>query len=183
MMKKPAWLLLLLIVPLLAQAQEHRSPYAGRQAREIKALSADEVQSYLEGQGIQLALAAELNDYPGPLHTLELAGPLQLTTVQEAQTEKVRAAVLAEAKKLGKLIVEKEKELDGLFSSGNIDEVGLRTLVGEIARLQGELRIAHLRRHLEMKRILTPEQVKRYDELRGYGEAGAEHEGRAHGKE
>src|SRR4030095_6276663 len=183
MMTKPAWLLLLLIVPLLAQAQEHRSPYAGRQAREIKALSADEVQSYLEGQGIQLALAAELNDYPGPLHTLELAGPLQLTTVQKAQTEKVRAAVRAESKKLGKLIVEKEKELDRLFSSGNIDEVGLRTLVGEIARSQGELRIAHLRRHLEMKRILTPEQVKRYDKLRGYAEAGAEHEGRAHGKE
>src|SRR4029453_7689623 len=124
MMKEPALLLLLLIVPLLAQAQEHRSPYAGRQAREIKALSADEVQSYLEGQGIQLALAAELNDYPGPLHTLELAGPLQLTTVQEAQTEKVRAAVLAEAKKLGKLIVEKEKELDGLFSAETLTKLG-----------------------------------------------------------
>jgi len=46
-MKKPAWLLLLLIVPLLAQAQEHRSPYSGRQEREIKALSANEVQAYL----------------------------------------------------------------------------------------------------------------------------------------
>jgi len=182
-MKKPAWLLLLLIVPLLAQAQEHRSPYAGRQEREIKALSADEVQAYLEGRGIQLALAAELNHYPGPLHTLELVGPLQLTAVQKAQTETVRAAILGEAKKLGRLIVEKEKELDGLFARGKIDEGGLRTLVREITRLQEELRIAHLRRHLEMKRILTPEQVKRYDELRGYAKAGAGHEGRAHGKE
>ncbi len=181
-MKKPAWLLLLLIVPLLAQAQEHRSPYSGRQEREIKALSADQVKAYLGGQGAELALAAELNHYPGPLHTLELAGPLQLTAVQKAQTEKVRAAVLDEAKKLGRLIVEKEKELDGLFAGGKIDEGGLRTVVREIARLQGELRIAHLRRHLEMKRIFTPEQVKRYDELRGYTQTGAKHEGREHGK-
>lgn len=182
-MGKPAWLLLLLIVPLLAQAQEHGSPYAGRQEREIKALSADKVQAYLEGRGIELALAAELNHYPGPLHALELAGPLKLTAAQKAQTEKVRAAILGEAKKLGRLIVEKEEELDGLFAGGTIDEGGLHTVVREIARLQGELRIAHLRRHLEMKRILTPEQVKRYDELRGYAQAGVRHEGRGHGKE
>ena len=181
-MKNPAWLLLLLIVPLHAQAQEHRAPYSGRQEREMKALSADQVQAYLEGRGIELALAAELNHYPGPLHALELAAPLQLTAVQKEQTEKVRAAILGEAQKLGRLIVEKEKELDGLFASGTIDDGGLRTLVREIARLQGGLRVAHLQRHLEMKRILTPEQVKRHDELRGYAKAGAGHEGRAHGK-
>jgi len=89
--------------------------------------------------------AAELNHYPGPLHALELTGPLQLTAVQREQTEKIRAAILGEAKKLGRLIVEKEKELDGLFARGKIDEGGLRTLVREIARWQGELRIAHLR--------------------------------------
>ena len=103
-MKRFAWLLLLLLVPLLAQAQEQHSPYAGRQERGIKALSADEVQAYLEGRGMQLALAADLNKYPGPLHALELAGPLQLTAVQKAQTEEARAAILDEARKLGKLI-------------------------------------------------------------------------------
>ena len=182
-MKKSACLLLLLSVPVLAQAQERRTPYAGRQEREIKALSAGDVQTYLEGRGMELALAAELNHYPGPLHALELAGPLQLTEVQKAQTEKVRAAMLGEAKKLGSFIVEKEKELDGLFAREKIDEGGLRTLVQEIARWQGELRIAHLRAHLDMKRILMPGQVKKYDQLRGYGEAGVRHEGRGHGKE
>ncbi len=149
----------------------------------MKALSTNQVHAYLEGRGLQLALVAELNHYPGPLHALELAAPLQLTAVQEEQTEKMRAAILGEAKKMGRLIVEKEKELDGLFASGTIDDDGLRTLVREIARLQGELRVAHLQRHLEMKRILTPEQVIRYDELRGYASAGAGHEGRAHGTE
>jgi Spy/CpxP family protein refolding chaperone len=114
------------------------------------------------------------------LHALELAGPLQLTAVQQAQTEEARAAILDEARKLGKLIVEKEQELDRLFASAKIDEGKLRTLVREIARLQGELRIAHLRRHLEMKQILTFEQIEKYDELRGYAGAGAGHDRRAH---
>jgi Spy/CpxP family protein refolding chaperone len=179
-MKRFAWLLLVLLAPLLAQAQEQRSPYAGRQERGIKAFSADEVQAYLEGRGMQLALAADLNKYPGPLHALELAGPLQLTAVQQAQTEEARAAILDEARKLGKLIVEKEQELDRLFASAKIDEGKLRTLVREIARLQGELRIAHLRRHLEMKQILTFEQIEKYDELRGYAGASAGHDRRAH---
>ena len=180
-MRKPAWLLLLLLVPLPAQAQQHGSPYPGRQEREIKALSADRVQAYLEGRGMELALAAELNHYPGPLHALELSGPLKLTAAQKAQTEKARVRILGEAKRLGRLIVAKEEELNGLFVAEKIDEGGLRTLLREIARLQGELRIAHLQRHLEMKRILTPEQVKRYDELRGYAQAAVRHE--VHGKE
>jgi Spy/CpxP family protein refolding chaperone len=178
-MKKSSWLLLLVIVPLLAQAQDHRQPYAGRQEREIKALSAEQINAYLEGRGAELALAAELNHYPGPVHILELAEQLQLTATQKSEAEKARAVMLDEAKRLGRSIVEKEKELDGLFASGKIDEPELRKVVLEIYRLQGELRVEHLRRHLEMKRILTSEQVKRYDELRGYTQTGSRH--RQHG--
>lgn len=66
-MKKSVWLLFLFIPPIHAWGQEHGSPYTGEQAREIKALSADEVNAYLNGQGAGLAKAAELNRYPGPL--------------------------------------------------------------------------------------------------------------------
>jgi hypothetical protein len=45
----------------------------------------------------------------------------------------------------------------------------LRTIVGDIAELQGELRFTHLNAHLETKKILSPQQVAKYDELRGYG--------------
>lgn len=74
-----------------------------------------------------------------------------------------------EAVRLGKEIVEREKKLDGLFASGEIDEDHLGTLVNEIARLQGELRIVHLRAHLAMKELLSPTQIAEYDNLRGYG--------------
>jgi Spy/CpxP family protein refolding chaperone len=169
--------LLLLNLPVHAFAQDHRSPYVGQEARGIKALSADEVKAYLTGQGAGLAKAAELNRYPGPLHVLELSEQLRLTETEKADTEQVRDVMLRDATRLGKLIVEKERALDGSFAAGKIDEERLRSLVAEISSLQGELRVVHLRAHLAMVRILTPEQIERYAELRGYGDTDARHEG------
>jgi Spy/CpxP family protein refolding chaperone len=180
MMKKTLCLLGVVIIPLSASAQEHRSPYAGEQTREIKALSADELRAYWAGEGMGLAKAAELNGYPGPVHVLELAQQLRLTEAEKANTESVRSAMLKDATRLGNLIVEKERELDKSFADGKIDETKSRSLVGEIARLQGELRIAHLRAHLEMMRVLKPEQIKRYAELRGYDGGTTSHKGHSH---
>lgn len=167
-MKNFAWLLFFLLSPVPAFAQDHTSPYTGQHSQEIKALSADEIKGYLTGQGMGLAKAAELNGYPGPLHVLELAAELKLSDEQKQQAEEIRQVMLAEAKRIGPLIVENEKELDALFASGKITEVKLRTLVEEISRLQGELRTAHLQAHLDLKPILTAEQVKKYNQLRGH---------------
>jgi hypothetical protein len=43
--------------------------YAGQQTRAIKALSSQEEQDLRLGRGMGLAKAAELNGYPGPMHT------------------------------------------------------------------------------------------------------------------
>jgi Spy/CpxP family protein refolding chaperone len=179
--KKSVWLLFLFIPPIHAWGQEHASPYAGEQAREIKALSADEVRAYLAGEGLGLAKAAEINGYPGPLHVLQLAEQLHLTKAEKADTEQLRDVMLKDATRLGKLIVEKESDLDKLFAGKKIDEAQLRSRVAEIAGLQGELRVVHLRAHLEMMRILTPGQIKRYAELRGYQGVDAVHNHQQHG--
>lgn len=181
-MKSLLSLLCLPVLPLSASAQQHPPPYAGQQERAIKSLSESEVKGYLAGQGMALARAAELNHYPGPLHVLELAAQLKLAPEQKQKTEEIRTTMLKQATSLGKSIVEREKELDALFAGGKIDETRLRASISEIARLQGELRVAHLRAHLAQKRILTPEQVKRYDELRGYdSKQSDEHEGHQRG--
>jgi Spy/CpxP family protein refolding chaperone len=180
-MTKAAWVLFLLILPILVLAQEHRSPYTGEEQREIKALSPDEVRGYFAGEGLGLAKAAEINGYPGPLHVLQLAAQLHLTEAEKADTEQLRDVMLRDATRLGKLIVEKESELDKLFAGRKIDETQLRSRVAEIAGLQGELRVVHLRAHLEMMRILTPGQIKRYAELRGYQGADAVHNHQQHG--
>jgi hypothetical protein len=157
----------LTLLAVLVQHQ-HTSPYAAEAAREIKALSPGEVESLLEGRGMGLARAAELNRYPGPLHVLELAEALALTPEQRRRTQQAREAMLEEARALGAAIVEQERGLDRLFATGQADDAAVTGRVSEIARLQGALRTIHLRAHLEMRRVLSPQQIERYAVLRGY---------------
>ncbi len=135
------WLILslLLSVAILANAQQAHSPYAGQESREIKALSAEEVQQYLTGQGMGFAKTAELNRYPGPKHVLGLAEQLTLAPEQASQTWKIRAAMNAEAIRLGRLLVEKESKLDRLFAQEKITERQLNDLVSDIAQFQGRI--------------------------------------------
>lgn len=181
-------LLLSLAFAVAASAQETEPQgYAGEERREIKSLSAEEIEQLLRGRGLGLAKAAELNHYPGPLHVLELAAELQLTPEQRTRTQEIFERMHGEAVRLGRQIVERERELDASFAEGDIDSGKLHTATAEIARLQGTLRAAHLAAHLEMRRLISPAQVKKYDELRGYSTgkvtpaAGHDHR-RSHGK-
>jgi len=144
------------------------SPHAGQAAAAIKALSAQEVDDLLSGRGMGLAKAAELNHYPGPRHVLDLGERLALTPEQRARTELVFAGMQTAAQDLGRRLVAAEAALDALFAAGRADEAAVARQVGEIARLEGELRQVHLSAHLEMRRLLAPAQVALYDRLRGY---------------
>lgn len=146
--------------------------YAGEERREIKSLSQEDVEQLLQGHGMGLAKAAELNHYPGPRHVLELGARLELTPAQRAATEAAFRQMRDEAVRLGRQIVERERALDAMFAKGEIDAGKLRAATPEIAGLQGNLRAAHLAAHLEMRRLLSPAQIKKYDELRGYTGAG-----------
>lgn len=165
-------LILLALAAGAAQAQHSghapATPYAGLQAREIKALSPEDTARLLQGHGMSLALAAELNGYPGPSHVLELAQPLQLSDAQRAQTQALLDAHKAEARELGRQLVEAERALDALFAQGQAraEEVAERTR--RIGELQGALRDAHLQTHLKQKALLSPQQVAHYNRLRGY---------------
>jgi hypothetical protein len=44
----------------------------------------------------------------------------------------------------------------------------LSRLLEAVGRLQADLRLAHLDAHVAMRRLLSPRQISRYDELRGY---------------
>lgn len=160
----------------LTLAQQPHSPYAGQGQRAIKTLSPDEIKAYLNGEGMGLAKVAELNHYPGPKHVLELSSELNLSGEQRRQAQQAYHIMHERAVSLGKQIVEKESELDRLFSQGWMDKSTLRQKVNGIAELQGELRLAHLQAHLRMKQILSNEQAERYDHLRGYtASGGSEH--------
>jgi Spy/CpxP family protein refolding chaperone len=151
------------------------SPYAGEQHREIKSLSAKEVQDLLAGRGMGLAKSAELNRYPGPAHVLELSDRLGLSAEQKVRTQAVFEAMEARARALGKALIEREAELDRLFASREVTRATLESSLAEISKLQGELRRVHLEAHLAQTEMLTHEQLASYVELRGYG--GADHSG------
>jgi Spy/CpxP family protein refolding chaperone len=68
----------------------------------------------------------------------------------------------------GEEIITAEEELSKLFEAGTINEKVLRSKLEEIAKLRADLRFTHLQAHLRMKQILTPDQIKRYAELRGH---------------
>jgi len=146
-----------------------RSNYMGQESRSVKALSAENINDYLSGKGMGYAKAAELNHYPGPRHVLDLSKQLGLSNVQIERSETVFKDMREKAIALGKLLIEKETELDNRFVNGNIDAESLQTLTDEIGALTAQLRFTHLNAHLAQHALLTPQQVKHYDELRGYG--------------
>ncbi len=153
---------------LISSAQAQHTPYAGQDKREIKALSAGEVKQHLAGAGMGYARAAELNNYPGPMHALELADRLELTPEQRAAAEKLMAEHKAEARAIGAKFIEAERALDQLIASGKVSESELAQHVRAAAALQGEFRLSHLETHRRLRPLLTEKQVHLYAKLRGY---------------
>ena len=146
------------------------SPYADMAQRRVKALSDQQMGDLKAGHGMSLALAAELNGYPGPLHVLELANALRLSDQQRSRTNELIEAMKAEAIPIGEAIIAEETTLDRWFSEGRITRESLAAAVSRIGAAQGELRAAHLRYHLVMVEVLSPDQIALYAKLRGYAE-------------
>ena len=150
-------------------------PYAGLQARPIKALSEQQIGDLRAGRGMSLALAAELNGYPGPLHVLEHSHALGLSEAQRAKMQDLIAAMKADAMPLG----EQEARLDRQFADKTITPAGLAASLHEIGSTQAALRTAHLKYHLFVADLLTSAQLRLYAELRGY--AGGDQDRPQHG--
>jgi Spy/CpxP family protein refolding chaperone len=156
----------------LALAQQ---PYAGLQNRSIKSLSDQQIADLNAGRGMGLALAAELNGYPGPVHAIELAGELHLSPEQVAKLRALFEPMKAETIPIGASLISQERDLNNDFANRTITVANLETTTQRIGATQAALRAAHLKYHLLTVAILTPEQVSRYNELRGYkAEEGSE---------
>ena len=141
--------------------------YSGQQHQEIKALSVQEIDGYLNGKGMGFSRAAELNNFPGPRHTLDLASQLELTTLQVSTSEAVFKEMHNRAKELGNLYIENERKIEILFRK-NGATAKLEELVRESGKIQSEIRLVHLEAHIKQKEILTEEQIKKYNKNRGY---------------
>jgi len=180
---KPVSLLIasfVLAVAPLAQAQHNHlahqpqatghgnSPYAGMQSRPIKALSDQQIADLRAGKGMSLALPAELNGYPGPAHTLELADQLKLSAEQKGRTQELFSQMQRDAKAAGEEVLSAEGALEALFKEKKATPAGLTAALAQSAQAHGKLRETHLRYHLAMMEVLSADQVAEYGRLRGY---------------
>jgi Spy/CpxP family protein refolding chaperone len=160
-------------LPASAQEVHHDCPMmAGSNpdhaAMNRSAMSDEQRSQYLNGEGMGLAKAAELNHYPGPRHVLDIANKLGLSPDQLAATRALFGDMHTKAQALGKQLLAREDELDAIFREqhANADKVG--HLTAEIANLQGQLRALHLTAHVRERALLSAEQVAKYDALRTY---------------
>lgn len=124
--------------------------------------------SLLKGLGMGLASYAEENNYPGPKHVLDLKEQLALNRDQIKKAETLANLVSVTAVAKGEEIVQAEEELNKMFQEGKINEKSLRAKLEQIGKLRADLRFIHLQAHLKMKQVLTADQIKKYNELRGH---------------
>jgi hypothetical protein len=67
-------------------------------------------------------------------------------------------------------LIEQEADLDKQFASRTVTPESLKASTAAVAVTQGELRETHLKYHLSTVAVLSPAQMTRYVELRGYGD-------------
>ena len=155
----------------------HSPQYAGQQTREVKSLSSDRVAGLKAGRGLGYAKSAELNAWPGPLHVLELADELELTSGQKKAVEVIRAEMLVEAKELGDRLIEAEKILDTAFHATSVSPASVEWAALDAAMIEGKLRSVHLVAHLKTRPLLSAKQQSIYQAKRGYGNGHHGHAG------
>jgi hypothetical protein len=165
--------IILLTAAISASAQhqhdsKNHQPDADLKGRDIKALSQQQINDLKSGKGMSLALAAELNGYPGPAHVLELADKLKLNEQQKKRMQEMFKAMTKETRTLGIMVIEEEKKLNKLFKNKLANEQNLKETTLKIGEAQAKLREAHLRYHLLTTAILSKEQIDNYNRLRGY---------------
>ena len=162
----------MLMLGFAAQASDtqhsHTSKYAGQENRTIKSLSPDDIAELKRGGGWGLAKAAELNGVPGPVHLLEMKNDIPLDDTQVSAISKIFEQMKAQAIQQGERLIALERKLESHFQNRTITDTVLRSSLDAIAEARKELRYIHLATHLKTPEILSQDQVKKYNALRGY---------------
>ena len=105
---------------------------------------------------------------PGPFHAIELADQLHLSSDQINKLKQLFEAMKAETISIGATLIAQERNLNDDFAKRTVTLARLEAATQNIGTTQAALRAAHLKYHLSTVDILSPEQVARYNELRGY---------------
>jgi len=177
------WFLLTSFVLLADEKESHKSDYTDEVDRVIKSLSANDIKDLTLGNGMGLAKAAELNGYPGPKHVLEMQEELLLEKEQLTSIKLIFEEMKSQARSQGKIFISLEKSLNDHFSNATITNDTLESTLKNISEAKNNLRYIHLSAHIKTTEILSKNQIKKYNQLRGYSNNPCEKILEGHNKE
>ena len=147
------------------------SKYSGQETRAIKSLSQEDIVELERGGGWGMALVAELNGIPGPVHLLELKNEIGLTNDQLNEIQTLHDEMKKQAIEAGNQLIALERELEERFQSKLPTDSELKTMLHEIGKTRAQLRFIHLSTHLKTPHILSRQQIQTYNKMRGYSSA------------
>lgn len=177
------WFLSIAFALIADEKESHISNYTGEVDRVIKSLSAKDIEDLMLGNGMGLAKAAELNGYPGPKHVLEIQEELFLEKEQLTSINQIFEDMKSQAQSQGQKLISLEKSLDDYFSNTTITNDTLEKTLKKIAEAKSKLRYIHLSAHIKTTEILSKNQIKKYNQLRGYADNPCEKIPEGHNKE
>lgn len=151
-----------------ADNPSYKSNYLGQEKRAIKSLSEDDIQQLRTGKGWGLAKAAELNGMPGPSHILQMKDKISLSKEQTVAIQALFDDMQSKAIPLGNELIKLERKLNDSFANRTITNKLLDQQLEGIYQVTKKLRYVHLVAHLAAQNILTPQQIDKYNQLRGY---------------
>ncbi len=128
----------------------------------VNSLTFDEYNIFKNGLDKGYSRAAELNNYPGPENIIRYQKELNLSDVQKSQLKKVISDKRFKVLEMGGFILSKEKMMNDMFASGKADDGSIIYYTNQMGLYDAELRNAYLQANLKTRRILTPDQIKKY---------------------
>ena len=145
-----------------------KTPAVPFAVQRLSGLSDAQARAYLDGHEWGLGKSAELHRFASPAVVLLLVPQLVLFRDQSDPVQAIFDRTHVTVVALGKKLVDEETKIDEALEEETPDPVVLEARIRESARLQGEMRIAHIEAHLETNKLLRPDQRVRYGALRGH---------------
>lgn len=132
----------------------------------VRTLSAQQYTAYLKGEaGTDMAMVAEINHYPMPDKVLKLSNQLDLSPIQVKKITDINTQMQRRRLQIGGSIISNEKMLDSLFKTRKMSDGNLIFYTNRHGLYQGELKNAVLQACLATEKLLSKQQIARFEAL------------------
>ena len=133
----------------------------------VRTLSGAQYNAYLKGTDLNdQSYVAELNHYPLPDEVLKYKKELDLSPSEIKQLTGVVAFLNMKKKEIGESVIHNEKMLDSLFRTRKIDEGSIIFYSNRYGLYEGEYRTVVLQACFRTEKILTPQQIRKFEALK-----------------